>query len=48
MSTVFVAVQIVQKTKEQKKLSSLAIKVPKFVRESQKPGKCVTVYSRGG
>lgn len=48
MSTVFVAVQIVQKTKEQKKVSSLAIKVPKFVRERMRPSKCVTVYSRGG
>jgi hypothetical protein len=44
--SVFVSVQLVAKSKEAKKLTNLANRVPKAKRLSQKSGKCVTIYSK--
>lgn len=43
---VFLTVNAPVKTKEQKKVSRIAIKVSKAVRENRKPSPCVVVYKK--
>ena len=44
--TIFVTAQIPVKTKEQKKISSLSIKINKQTRDRMKSGPCVTIYKK--
>lgn len=45
-ASVFVSINLNPKTKEAKKLTSIANRTPKAIRDSKKSGKCITIYSK--